>query len=260
MDLRSGIISTMNKVICVWKPLGLTPLQTLDALRVKFLEYKDKKLSYAGRLDPMAEGVMLVLVGEENKNREEHLRVDKEYEFEVLFGIKSDTFDLMGMPEYEKTHVKEKELVGVASDLVGSIEQEYPPFSGKTINGVKMFDLAKEGRLPKDLPKLKGRVFKAELLGVEKREFGEVIEKVNDVVSDVVGDFRQNEILSVWNMLEIDKDEEFVVAGIKLSCSSGVFMRAIVSEMGKKMGGVALAYSIKRTRVDKYMEKDCIKI
>ena len=250
----------MKNIITIWKPIGLTPLQALDGLREKFPEYVGEKLSYAGRLDPMAEGVMLVLVGEENKNRGEHLGVDKEYEFEVLFGIRSDTYDLMGMPEYKKTNVNKEEFGRMVDDLVGKINQEYPPFSGKTIGGVKMFDLAKEGKLPKDLPKLKGEVFETELLDIVKKKFGEVIEKVNNVILSVEGDFRQDEILSVWNKLEIDKDEKLVVAKIKLSCSSGVFMRAIANELGKKMGGAALAYSIKRIGVGRYREKDCIKI
>lgn len=251
-------MNKMKNIICIWKPLGLTPLQSLDVLRVKHLEYKDEKLSYAGRLDPMAEGVMLVLVGEENKKREEHLSVDKEYEFEVLFGIKTDTYDLMGIPEHHKTSVEEEELRDLVGSLVGNIEQEYPPFSGKTIGGVKMFDLAKEGKLPKDLPKLNGEVLESELLDIGEKRFEEVIRKVNDIVSIVEGVFRQKEILSAWNRLEIDKDESFLVAKIRLSCSSGVFMRVIANELGKKVGGVALAYGIKRTKVGDYKIDDCI--
>lgn len=219
-----------------------------------------EKLSYAGRLDPMAEGVMLVLVGEENKKRDEYLLADKKYEFEVLFGIKSDTYDLMGMPEYEKTNVNKEELREMVDDLVGSIEQEYPPFSGKTISGVKMFDLAKEGKLPKNLPKLKGEVVEVELLNIVKKKFGEVIRKAEDVVLMVEGDFRQDEILSAWNGLSVDESEEFLVAKIRLSCSSGVFMRAIANDFGNSFGGAALAYSIKRIRLGKYVERECIKI
>lgn len=250
----------MKNIISIWKPVGLTPLQTLGELRIKLPKYKDEKLSYAGRLDPMAEGVMIVLVGEENKKRDEHLRVDKEYEFEVLFGIKTDTYDLMGISEYKQTEINQEKLEDSVSDLVGEIEQEYPPFSGKTIDGVKMFELAKEGKLPKELPKLMGKVYESRLMSVDTKKFKEVKKHVNDTASSVKGDFRQEEILNAWNNLEIDADEEFVIANIRIFCSSGVFMRAIANELGEKLGGVALAYSIRRTKVGKYVEKDCIKI
>jgi tRNA pseudouridine55 synthase len=250
----------MNKVICVWKPIGLTPLQTLDKLRVKFIEYENEKLSYAGRLDPMAAGVMLVLVGEENKKREKYLRINKEYEFEVLFGITSDSYDLMGIPRYKKTSIDLKKLKYMVSDLVGEITQEYPSFSGKTIEGVKMFELAKKGILPKKLPKLKGKVYKAELLGIEMRKYSQVLGEVNKIIPTVKGDFRQDEILLAWNNLVIDKGEEFVVAKVRLFCSSGVFMRVIANELGKKEGGVALAINIKRLAVGKYTKINCIKI
>ncbi|PSO45951.1 MAG: tRNA pseudouridine(55) synthase, partial [Parcubacteria group bacterium QH_9_35_7] len=59
------------------KPISLTPLQTIEKFKEQNPKYKDKKMSYAGRLDPMAEGLLLCLVGEENKNREEYQQLEK---------------------------------------------------------------------------------------------------------------------------------------------------------------------------------------
>ena len=58
-----------KKVLNLYKPQGVTPLELIDRFRQKHPEYKDEKLGYAGRLDPMAEGILLVLVGDENKKR-----------------------------------------------------------------------------------------------------------------------------------------------------------------------------------------------
>ena len=53
-------------------------------------------MTYAGRLDPMASGLLIVLAGEETKNKEKYLNLDKEYLFEVLFGFKTVTYDFLG--------------------------------------------------------------------------------------------------------------------------------------------------------------------
>ena len=58
--------------IVIYKKVGETPLEALDRLRKIKPEYREETLSYAGRLDPVAEGVMLVLVGEECKNKEKY--------------------------------------------------------------------------------------------------------------------------------------------------------------------------------------------
>lgn len=57
----------MDKIISIYKPVGKTPLQMVEELRKRFPDIANEKLGFAGRLDPMAEGLLLVLIGEENK-------------------------------------------------------------------------------------------------------------------------------------------------------------------------------------------------
>ena len=87
----------MDKVVNVYKPISPTPLQVVEKFREKHPEYAESKISYAGRLDPLAEGVLLLLIDKENKKREKYQKLDKEYEFEVLFGAATDTYDLLGI-------------------------------------------------------------------------------------------------------------------------------------------------------------------
>ncbi|MES2135091.1 MAG: hypothetical protein V4449_02535 [Patescibacteria group bacterium] len=81
------------------KKIGDTPLQALEELRRKNDWLQSVPLTYAGRLDPMAEGKLLILIGDECKVRERYDGLDKEYEFEVLLGFSSDTGDVLGMAE-----------------------------------------------------------------------------------------------------------------------------------------------------------------
>jgi len=83
-DIARGVV---DGVLPVYKEYGETPLECLERLR-NISQFGDAlkyaKLSYAGRLDPLAEGLMIVLVGEENKNRHSHLGLGKTYELDVL--------------------------------------------------------------------------------------------------------------------------------------------------------------------------------
>ena len=67
----------MDSVLTVYKKRGETPLQALNRLRKEAPKLENEILSYAGRLDPLAEGLMLVLIGEANKKREKYLNLDK---------------------------------------------------------------------------------------------------------------------------------------------------------------------------------------
>src|SRR4051812_2270372 len=87
----------MNRVINVYKPIGFTPLQVIEKLREKFPEYKNVKIGYAGRLDPLAHGVLLLMIGDATKEREKYLGLDKSYEFEAVLGVSTDSYDVLGL-------------------------------------------------------------------------------------------------------------------------------------------------------------------
>ncbi len=86
----------------------MTPLELVDRFRERNLKYGGKKMSYPGRLDPMAEGVLLVLVGDENKKMDNYMKLDKEYVAEILIGLSTDSLDLLGVVDDLKIANKEK--------------------------------------------------------------------------------------------------------------------------------------------------------
>ncbi|HUD03977.1 MAG TPA: hypothetical protein VMR73_00600, partial [Candidatus Paceibacterota bacterium] len=142
----------LKKVLNLYKEIGETPLQTIERFSAAHPEYSKEKMTYAGRLDPMAEGILIVLVGEETKKREEYTDLDKEYEFEWIFGIETDTYDLLGIVEpsldsfFEPNEKKVKKWVTTQK---GTFAQKYPPFSSKVVDGKPLFVWAKGGRFPK---------------------------------------------------------------------------------------------------------------
>ena len=256
----------MKKVLELWKKEGETPLETIERFKKENPEYAEKKMTYAGRLDPMAEGVLLVLVGEECKNKEKYLGLNKEYEFEILWGFETDTYDILGLPKKTnstpvtvdlKTNSNRSTVgfFGILDGLRGKFIQKYPPYSSKTVKGKPLFLWAREGRLSEiKIPEREVEVYDVEFLGNREISRKDLFENITNRIKKIKGDFRQVEILDSWiaslrSQRRILPERKFVISKLKIKCSSGTYVRSIVNELGKKMGVGAIAFSIKRTKI-----------
>lgn len=239
----------MNHVKRFYKNLGETPLEALDRFQLEFPEYKDEKLSYAGRLDPMAEGILLIMIGDANQERERYLGLDKEYEFEVLFGVQTDTYDILGLvQDVDEAAVSRDGIEDVINTFKGAIELPYPPYSSKTVEGKALFQWAREERLDEiDIPTREVEIYSFDVIGERVLKGEEILNEVLKKVDLVNGDFRQDEIKERWKEKLADKgDQRFSLVTRRVKCSSGTYMRTLAHELGKKMGVGAIAYSIKR--------------
>lgn len=210
-------------------------------------DLKDLPKTYAGRLDPMAEGELLVLIGDECKNKEKYLGLDKEYEFEMLFGFKTDSYDLLGLSSFLGFE-KEDILDGLSDELkrfIGRRVQDYPPFSSKTVGGVPLFQKTKNGEVY-DSPKREVEIYSIEFLGTREILGEDLLREIKERISLVLGDFRQEDILKKWEEnLSDKKDFKFLIAKAKMSCGSGTYVRALVNELKFP----ATTFSIKRTKI-----------
>lgn len=232
----------MRKVIQTYKNIGETPLQALERVR------KDEKIdpqtpmTYAGRLDPAAEGVLLLLVGDECKKKEEYLGLDKEYEIEVLFGVETDTQDSLGLIKRINVEQKKQKLEIDYQKYVGKFRQEYPVYSSKMI-ALKEF--------PDEVPTKEVEIYSIQKLGEKTVSGQEAGIHAFEIVEKVDGDFRQHDIAEEWYAF----GQEFInfpfkVVILRVKCSSGTYMRSLAERIGKDAGSGAFAYSIKRTRID----------
>ncbi len=195
----------MEQYVVLNKEVGETPLSAAEAFRATRPDLKDIPLSYAGRLDPMASGKLLVLIGEECKHQSEYHDLDKEYEFSVLFGITSDTQDVLGRlralsdvvfaspttptppsanttsraPEdsdQDSESVKpglaalsalEERLIRVAREFVGPLTVPYPLFSAKTVQGKPLHMWTLERRLDEiEIPTRTSHIYELELINM----------------------------------------------------------------------------------------------
>lgn len=238
----------------------MTPLELIERFRTENPEYEGVKLGYAGRLDPMAEGLMLILVGEENKKRKEYEKLDKTYEFEVLFGVKTDSYDILGIAQKNFYHGWDpddgKRLKKFLKDLKSLREQAYPPFSSRTVDGTPLYRLARENKLGNiKIPMHKISIKSIRLTKTSHITSDKLLSEIRERIKPVRGDFRQDKILIKWQ--EILKPQiVFTVKRFEARVSSGTYVRGIADQMGKYMGKESLALSIKRTEVGNYTLKN----
>ncbi len=250
----------MQKVVVINKKEGETPLEAVSLFRKKHKEYKDTSMTYAGRLDPMASGLLIILAGEECKNKEKYLKLDKEYEFEVLFGFATDTYDILGKVTARQvdTRLDKKELETKIKENLkyfkGKLVQKYPVYSSKTVKGKPLFMYGREGK-DVEIPEREINIRRLKFLKLRKINSDNLLKNIEKRILKVKGDFRQEEILKKWQEALVvgSNPYYYFIASFKIKCSSGTYVRGIANSLGEKILTKTLAYSIKRTKIGKYV-------
>ena len=245
-----------GQVLNLYKRLGETPLERLARLRREYPRYEEEVLSYAGRLDPMAEGVLLTLVGSANNEREKYFDLSKVYRLDVLWGFATDTYDVLGkvVAMGDPSLVRRAAVEEALNEFRGKVDQESPPFSSKVVEGKSLFVWAKDNALGAlTMPRKTVTVYTIELKESYKVEEGTLLSYIEESVDKVRGEFRQEEIIRAWHrQLAANGTRTFPAATVEIECSSGTYARSIAHGMGKFMGVPSLALRILRTKVGEY--------
>ncbi len=265
----------MEKYVVLEKAVGETPLSCAEVFRTTRPDLVGIPLSYAGRLDPMASGKLLVLVGEECKRQADYHGLDKEYEFSVLFGIFSDTQDVLGRLQTTPTAnstvnitISAEDLTEIANGLIGDITFPYPLFSAKTVRGKPLHMWTLEGRLDEiEIPTRTSTIYELELTNIETKPRQEVVamalQKINSIppVTDprkVLGnDFRREDVRADWQDIATDFSlpTSYTIAHFRCAVSSGAYMRTLATIIAEKLGTTGLAFHIHRTNIGHYNEE-----
>lgn len=205
----------MDGVLVLNKPSGITSARAVAIVKRKL---KAKKVGHLGTLDPMATGVLPLVINKATKLADILSSGEKEYIAVLKLGITTDTFDMEGdiKEEKEVKDITEELIKEKVSLFVGNIKQMPPMFSAKKVKGVPLYKHARKG--------------------VEiKREEKEVF------VSSI-------EILKI-EMPEIK---------IKVNCSKGTFIRSICHDLGQLLNTGATMTSLVRTKNGEFnIEESC---
>ncbi|KND49043.1 MAG: tRNA pseudouridine55 synthase [Parcubacteria bacterium C7867-005] len=243
----------MPELLKLYKNLGETPLECILRFKDANPEYKSKKMTYLGRLDPLAEGLLLVLSGD-TRGKDKYLLQDKTYEFDVLWGFSTDTYDVLGRVvsgSGEMPKKIEEKMQRLLDEIKNKKVQVYPPYSSRTVGGKPLFQWARENKMEEiDVPQKGIKIFDLSHQDTRLVSKADLSEQIKHKLNLVKGDFRQEEISGSWrHALENSREEHFLISSFTASVSSGTYIRGLVNEMGKFFEIGAATFWIKRTRV-----------
>lgn len=261
-------------IIPVWKKIGesthLLAKKTGAKISSKTQDLNNLKATHTGTLDPMAEGVVVVLTGNDRYNKSNFPTWKKIYQFEILIGVETDSQDLLGLQSViDKSfnvpnNVMKRENIlnqinNVLPTFIGKQRQQQPKFSAQRVNGKSAFDLAKQQQKfeikTNDIEIFSLKMFDSKYIEIEKLE--KVISKK---ISLITGDFRQSEILKNWQktFLELsDESTSLLIINFEAIVSKKTYIRSLVRDLRNLINIPMTTFSITRTNEGPYSKKDC---
>ena len=134
----------MNGVINIYKNTGMTSFDVVAMVR---RVAKMKKVGHTGTLDPAASGVLPVCLGKATKIIDYIMENKKVYRVSLKLGMVTDTYDLEGevLREKDASHITKDEILNCINSFVGTIDQVPPMYSALKQNGVRLYELARQG-------------------------------------------------------------------------------------------------------------------
>ena len=156
--------NNLNACIIVNKPSGMTSRDVINILCKKF---NTKSIGHTGTLDPIANGVLVCLIGKYTKLNNILTNHDKEYIASFKLGILTDTLDITGNILKEENYSLDKDtLINVLNTFRGSYEQEVPIYSAIKVNGKKLYEYARNNE-EVSLPKREVTIYSLDLLDIK---------------------------------------------------------------------------------------------
>lgn len=249
----------MNTMIVAYKQKGETPLQVIERFKKSHPDYIDVKITYAGRLDPLACGILVLLTGEKVHEKNNYLDLPKKYTAEFLLGISTDTFDSVGIPK----HYQDQELINqdekiknFFQSIIGTRNQAYPPYSSKTVQGIPLYVHARQGTLPAMLPTREVTIFSTQVTSITSKTSSELLDEIKAVLQQISGDFRQQEILQAWEKKLNNSHQSWTTVSVVLEVSSGTYIRDIANQLGQYLGVGACLINLERTALGNFTTDD----
>lgn len=223
--------------VTLWKNIGYTPLQVVEEVGRQINDCPT--MTYVGRLDPMAEGWFEIVFNGDMELKDRLMSKDKTYEIEVLFGIDTDTGDVLGkILNVDPKDISEEKIKEILPAYVGKFTWAYPAYSAPMLNKAEGTPAKQKDIEIYSVEFLLRRTISAENL------LKDTMSKL--MLSHMTGNFRLDEIKERWNAALTEVKEDFTVAHIRVHCSSGTYMRTFAAKVAADLGTVAVASTIKR--------------
>ena len=209
--------SDYEGVLLIDKPSGITSHDVVDRVRRKL---RMKRIGHAGTLDPMATGLLIILVGKATKLSQHLIGLDKVYEGTIEFGRVTATHDAEGetLSEHPVPELSIEQLREATTGLMGHQFQPPPMCSAKKVEGVPLYKLARKGKEVEREP----RFIRVSRFTVDR-----------------------------WESPEFD---------FTLACSKGTYVRTVAHDLGERLGCGAFLKALRRVEIEQFQIEDSMEL
>jgi len=216
--MKGKCIFKNDGIVLLNKSRGISSFKAINKLKWII---GSGKVGHAGTLDPIAEGLLIVMINNATKFSDNLMKRDKEYFVELELGYETDTYDTEGeiTEKYEgDINISDEKILEVINSFTGEIMQVPPMYSAIKINGEKLYELARKG------------------IEVE----------------------RQPRKIKIYSIREINIEQNKI--SFYAEVSSGTYIRSLVRDIGRKLGVYATMTRLVRTKIDKYSINESVSL
>ena len=217
--MKGNSIFKSDGIVLLNKSRGISSFKAINKLKWII---GSSKVGHAGTLDPIAEGLLIVMINNATKFSDNLMKRDKEYFVELELGYETDTYDIEGeiTEKYEgNINISDEKIIEAVNSFAGKIMQVPPMYSAIKINGEKLYELARKG------------------IEVE----------------------REARKVKIYSIREINVEhKEKCRISFYTEVSSGTYIRSLVRDIGRKLGVYATMTRLVRTKIDKYSIEESV--
>jgi tRNA pseudouridine55 synthase len=200
-----------NGVLLYDKPSGVSSHDAVLDIRRTI---NQRRAGHTGTLDPLAEGLLVICLGQATKIAQFLSDFDKTYEAEICLGQKSVTYDSEGITENQPAEIvpelAEYEIVELLSEYKGRVKQQVPAYSAVKVGGQRLYNLARSGVQVEPVER-EIEIKQIELLGYSKPRLS-----------------------------------------LRIRCSRGTYIRSLAHDLGEKIGCGGYLAGLRRTSVGRF--------
>ena len=208
----------MNGIIVVNKEKGYTSHDLVSKVK----KIVKEKVGHTGTLDPLATGVLPLLIGKGTLCSKYLINHDKEYQVLLKLGIATDTMDAEGKvveeKEVDEDILSKENVEKILGSFIGKQEQKPPMYSAIKVKGKKLYEYARMGKNI-EVPKREIEIYNIELVGINK----------------------------------LNKEIEF-----KVACSKGTYIRSLCTDIAASLGTIGYMSGLERLKVGEFSLKNSI--
>ena len=246
--------------LTLWKPFGITSNYFTEQLIHK---YNCKKICYAGRLDPLACGVMLILTEDDVKTMNAYLNHNKTYEFDIIIGLSTSSSDIAGtiienknMADYHYDELQQslETFIGIYTTqtypLISSFVVKHP------VHGRKPLWWYAKNNIDIDAPTKNISIYDYKIHNIQTIQSNEFYKNALDRLhmitnTKTIDELDINSYINYYKNADIDSSQcdYKIKIHMTMSVSSGFYIRQFCNDFGKYINSPCIAFDITRTNI-----------